>query len=102
MLEPMSARADELMDEVLALPEDERRAFAEALVQKLAIDPAVLESWYDEAERRWSEIERSEVDPVQLAELDRRLDALEAEGPVGIPWDQVRDELADIDKLRDS
>ena len=25
----------------------------------------------------------------QRAELDRRLDDLEAEGPVGIPWDEV-------------
>lgn len=25
----------------------------------------------------------------QRAELDRRLDELEAEGPVGIPWDEV-------------
>ncbi len=25
----------------------------------------------------------------QLAELDRRLDDLEREGPVGIPWDEV-------------
>jgi putative addiction module component (TIGR02574 family) len=25
----------------------------------------------------------------QLAELDRRLDDLEHEGPVGIPWDEV-------------
>jgi len=26
---------------------------------------------------------------VQRAELDRRLDDLEREGPVGIPWDEV-------------
>ena len=25
----------------------------------------------------------------QRAELDRRLDELDAEGPVGIPWDEV-------------
>jgi putative addiction module component (TIGR02574 family) len=27
--------------------------------------------------------------PAQRAELDRRLDDLDAEGPVGIPWDEV-------------
>lgn len=29
----------------------------------------------------------------QLAELDRRLDELEREGPVGIPWDEVLDRI---------
>ena len=27
--------------------------------------------------------------PAQRAELDRRLDDLDAEGPVGIPWEDV-------------
>ena len=27
--------------------------------------------------------------PAQRTELDRRLDELDAEGPVGIPWDEV-------------
>jgi len=27
--------------------------------------------------------------PVQRVELDRRLDELDAEGPVGIPWDEL-------------
>ncbi len=95
MLSRMSARTDELMDEVLALPDDERRAFAQALLDKLDVDPAVLEAWYDEAERRWGQIERGEINAVQIAELDRRLDALEAEGPVGIPWERVRAKLGD-------
>jgi putative addiction module component (TIGR02574 family) len=29
----------------------------------------------------------------QRAELDRRLDDLEREGPVGIPWDEVLDRI---------
>ena len=29
----------------------------------------------------------------QREELDARLDALDAEGPVGVPWEQVRDEM---------
>jgi putative addiction module component (TIGR02574 family) len=29
----------------------------------------------------------------QLAELDRRLDDLEREGPVGIPWDEVLNQI---------
>lgn len=31
--------------------------------------------------------------PELEAELDRRLDRLEAEGPRGIPWEQVRAEM---------
>ena len=27
--------------------------------------------------------------PAQRVELDRRLDDLDAEGPIGIPWDEV-------------
>jgi putative addiction module component (TIGR02574 family) len=29
------------------------------------------------------------LNDTQQQELDRRLDALEADGPVGIPWDEV-------------
>jgi putative addiction module component (TIGR02574 family) len=31
--------------------------------------------------------------PEQRAELDRRLDRLEADGPTGIPWEDVRAEM---------
>ena len=51
MLAPMSARADELMD----------------------FDPDVLESWYDEAERRWGEIERGEVETLSWDEVRERV-----------------------------
>jgi putative addiction module component (TIGR02574 family) len=30
----------------------------------------------------------------QRQELDRRLDSLDREGPVGVSWEQVRDEMA--------
>lgn len=30
----------------------------------------------------------------QQAELDRRLDALDRDGPVGIPWESVRAEMS--------
>jgi putative addiction module component (TIGR02574 family) len=69
----MGAKAEELMDEVLALPEDDRREFAQELLVKLAIDTDVLEAWYDEAERRWAEIERGEVQT--------------------LPWDEVRERV---------
>ena len=69
----MGARAEELMDEVLALPEDDRREFAQALLHKLAADPDVLEAWYDEAERRWGEIERGEVETLSWDEVRERV-----------------------------
>ena len=31
----------------------------------------------------------------QREELHRRLDALDAEGPSGVPWEQVRDEMVE-------
>ena len=35
------------------------------------------------------EIDIAALTEAQRAELDRRLDELEVEGPVGIPWDEV-------------
>jgi putative addiction module component (TIGR02574 family) len=69
----MGAKAEELMDEVLALPEDDRREFARTLLGKLTTDPSVLEAWYDEAERRWAEIERGEVETVPWEEVRQRM-----------------------------
>jgi putative addiction module component (TIGR02574 family) len=73
ILTRMGAKAEELMDEVLALPEDDRREFARTLLGKLTMDPSVLEAWYDEAERRWAEIERGEVETVPWEEVRQRV-----------------------------
>jgi putative addiction module component (TIGR02574 family) len=35
-----------------------------------------------------------ELTPEQRAELDRRLDRLDREGPVGTPWEVVRAEMS--------
>lgn len=69
----MGAKAEELMNQVMALPEPDRRAFALALLGKLALDSSVLEAWYDEAERRWAEIERGEVETVPSGEVRQRV-----------------------------
>lgn len=42
MLARMGAKAEELMDDVLALPEQDRREFARELLVKLAIESEVL------------------------------------------------------------
>jgi putative addiction module component (TIGR02574 family) len=48
-------------------------------------------------EELWNSLcEEQETVPVtdaQRAELDRRLDDLEREGPVGIPWQEVADQI---------
>ncbi len=69
----MGAKAEELMDEVLALPEDDRREFARQLLVKLAIDTDVLQAWYGEAERRWGQIERGEVETLPWDEVRQRV-----------------------------
>lgn len=61
------------MDQVLALPDDDRREFARALLGKLTMDPSVLEAWYDEAEQRWAEIERGELETVVWDEVRQRV-----------------------------
>ena len=51
-------------------------------------------------ERLWDSLSDDDVPltDVQRHELDRRLDALDHEGPVGIPWEQVYDELGGTTK----
>ncbi|HEX7480979.1 MAG TPA: addiction module protein [Polyangiales bacterium] len=48
-------------------------------------------------ERIWESLSR-EPDGIPLTdeqrvELENRLDRLDREGPVGVPWEQVRDEM---------
>ena len=46
-------------------------------------------------ERLWDSLDDSDV-PItatQKQELNRRLDELESEGPLGIPWDEVLSRL---------
>ena len=42
-------------------------------------------------ERLWDSLSDEDVPltPPQRAELDRRLDELETDGPTGIPWEEV-------------
>jgi putative addiction module component (TIGR02574 family) len=54
------------------LTPEERLSLLEELWDSLAVTPEAVP-----------------LTEAQRAELDRRLDDLEAEGPVGIPWDEV-------------
>ncbi len=60
-----------------------------------ALDLARLsrDEQYDLLDQLWEALGRDPkalpLDAAQRAELDRRLDELEAEGPVGLSWDEV-------------
>lgn len=71
----MGAEAKRVLDEGLALPDDERRQVAEALLDSLAdssrleIDPA----WRDEVVRRAEGIRSGKVTPVPWSEVRRQI-----------------------------
>lgn len=58
--------------DIAALTPEERLSLLEQLWDSLAATPEAIP-----------------LTEAQRAELDRRLDDLEREGPVGIPWDEV-------------
>ena len=58
--------------DIESLTPEERLSLLEDLWDSLAAVPGTLP-----------------LTPAQRLELDRRLDDLDAEGPVGIPWDEV-------------
>ena len=62
---------------------------------KPAVDLSLLseDERFELLDRLWESLGRDQralpLSAAQQAELDRRLDNLDAEGPVGIPWDDV-------------
>lgn len=48
-------------------------------------------------EQLWDSLSEDDVpiSDAQRTELERRLDALDREGPIGVPWEQLRDELSE-------
>ena len=73
----MTAQAKKVLDEGLALPSDERRRVAEALLDSVSeeseheIDPA----WRDEVLRRIEEVRSGAVTPEPWSEVRRRIRA---------------------------
>jgi putative addiction module component (TIGR02574 family) len=72
------------------------------IIEKMAIidiEHLTRDERLDLLERLWEVLSRDQVAvPItehQREELDRRLDRLNQEGPTGIPWEQVRDEMVD-------
>ncbi len=71
----MSEKSVKLLEESLALPENERAGLADALLSSLEppADADVEQAWKEEVERRIQALDKGEAQV--------------------IPWDQVRDEL---------
>ena len=59
------------------------------------IDQLTPEERLDLIERLWDSLSDDDVPltSAQREEFDHRLDALDREGPVGIPWEQVYEDL---------
>lgn len=67
--------------DITALTPDERLSLLEQLWDSLASTPGTVP-----------------LTEAQRAELDRRLDDLELEGPVGIPWEEVLSRIRSRDR----
>jgi putative addiction module component (TIGR02574 family) len=74
----MNARVDHLLDEVLALPADERSAVAIALLDSLenADGDNVSEAWRAEVKRRRGELRAGNVRATPWAEVKQRFRSL--------------------------
>jgi len=70
----MNARVDHVLDEVLALPADERSAVAVALLESLedADSNAVSDAWRAEIRRRREELRKGNVRAIPWAEVKQR------------------------------
>jgi putative addiction module component (TIGR02574 family) len=74
----MNARVDHILDEALALPDEERSAVAVALLDSLEnADPrAVSEAWRAELRRRREELRAGNVRAIPWAEVKQRFRSL--------------------------
>lgn len=75
----MTSSARRVLEEALALPEEDRRRVAEALLDSVPgeSDQEIESAWRDEVLRRIGEVQRGEVEPEPWSEVKQRLrDAL--------------------------
>ena len=60
----------------------------------LYLVPAMDLPWEEDGTRLFgSDLARRQFMDVAIGELERRLSALGREGPIGVPWEQLREEL---------
>ena len=70
----MGAEARRLLDQALALPDDDRRAFVEELIRSIQGIPAEFApSWRGELEGRIAEFERGDVQAVPWADVEDKI-----------------------------
>lgn len=73
----MSARANEILTEVLSMPPEERAELINSILASLEPqDPRILELWATEAEDRVAAFERNEIEAISaetvFEEIDRQ------------------------------
>ncbi|MEW6096012.1 MAG: addiction module protein [bacterium] len=70
----MSPATMRLMEDVLALPTDEKVVLAQRVWDSVEhfVDSEVEKAWLDEAERRWFEIEQGRVQCVPAEEVMKK------------------------------
>ena len=74
----MNARVDHLIDEVLALPAEERSAVAAALIDSLSDGEPddIAQAWREELRQRWADLHAGAVKGQPWVEARARLSAL--------------------------
>lgn len=75
-----------LLEQALQLPESERLAFADALLQSVRSQPSDLPSQYPPAR---DAAEQAEIDAAQMEEAERRLDDMISGKDPGVPYEEV-------------
>jgi putative addiction module component (TIGR02574 family) len=64
----------EIIEQIAALPVEERAAVADGILQTLNTpDPEIDSKWLAEAQRRLKEVQDGEIEPVTADEVRRRI-----------------------------
>lgn len=71
----LSTSVNRVFEEALSLPSDERVSLVEKLLTSLnlPLQPEIDRLWADEAERRVSQIEQGEVNPIPGSEVSAKI-----------------------------
>lgn len=71
----MTSTAKKILDDALALPEEDREALVEVLMTSLRYDSPkeVEQAWLEEVQRRIERLERGETVAIEWSEAKRRL-----------------------------
>ena len=62
---------EQLENAAMELSAEDRERLAERLLASLPLDPEIAEKWYDEAERRWQQLESGEAETIPMHQAIR-------------------------------